>query len=300
MSLASKRIKKLYNESLKIPFDSSSKFIIMSDLHRGQGGNNDNFVKNRNIFLGAMEYYLNSGFTYIELGDGDELWENRKMENIIRENCDIFSLLSCFYRKNRFFMLSGNHDFVKIKGKFKEKYLNSYYNECMQRKSLLFPNLVVHEGLILKNKENKNEILLLHGHQGSILNDVLWPLARFLVRFLWKPLESIGVLSPSLAKGPTGKTEKTERTLSRISKEMRKMLICGHTHKMRFPKAKEGLYFNSGSGVSTGYITGIEIENLNISLVKWSVKIKKDRSLYVGREIIKGPEKISDYFEKSC
>ena len=33
-------------------------------------------------------------FTYIELGDGDELWENRSMKQIIEAHGDVFSLLS--------------------------------------------------------------------------------------------------------------------------------------------------------------------------------------------------------------
>ena len=51
----------------------------MSDCHRGQGTEGDNFLKNQNLFLGALEYYNHRGFIYIELGDGDELCENRKI-----------------------------------------------------------------------------------------------------------------------------------------------------------------------------------------------------------------------------
>lgn len=299
MSIASKKLNKAYRKSKRIKYDSSSKIIIMSDLHRGQGGNNDNFLQNQNIFCAAMEYYFDSGFTYIELGDGDELWENRKMDRIIRANCDVFALISRFYKKNRFYMVYGNHDIVKKKKSFQEKYLDEFYNECEQKRSVLFPNMEIYEGVILENNKNKNEIFLVHGHQGSLLNDVYWRFARFLVRYVWQPLESIGMLSPSGAKGPISEVEKIDRHLSAFARREMKMLICGHTHRPKFPKPGKGMYFNDGGCVHPRYITGIEIENDEISLVKWSVMIKKDRTLYVGREILKGPEKISDYFEKS-
>ncbi|MCL2343400.1 MAG: hypothetical protein FWC62_05845 [Firmicutes bacterium] len=37
----------------RIPFDASSKFILMSDCHRGQGDNADSFLRNQSLFFGA-------------------------------------------------------------------------------------------------------------------------------------------------------------------------------------------------------------------------------------------------------
>ena len=42
-------------------------------------------------------------------------------------------------------------------------------------------------------------------------------------------------------------------------------------------------------------LKSVEIENNKITLVKWTVLTKRDRSMYVGREILEGPEEISDY-----
>ena len=54
----------------------------MSDMHRGDGTGSDDFAHNSLIFKCALDYYLDNGFTYIELGDGEELWENKGFDQI--------------------------------------------------------------------------------------------------------------------------------------------------------------------------------------------------------------------------
>ena len=144
--LVNSRLLEAYKNSEVISFDSNSKFIIMSDCHRGQGNNGDNFLYNQKIFFSALEYYYNSGFTYIELGDGDELWENRKIEPIINAHSDVFWLMSKLYNENRFYMLYGNHDIVKRNEGYMNKNCNDYYYDGARYHVPLFPNIKVHEG----------------------------------------------------------------------------------------------------------------------------------------------------------
>ena len=68
-----KRLSEVFESSEEIFFDDSSKFIFMSDCHRGDGSWADSFRKNRNNYYAALTYYYNNNYTYIELGDGDEL-----------------------------------------------------------------------------------------------------------------------------------------------------------------------------------------------------------------------------------
>jgi UDP-2,3-diacylglucosamine pyrophosphatase LpxH len=49
----------------------------------------------------------------------------------------------------------------------------------------------------------------------------------------------------------------------------KQIVICGHTHTPKFARAGALPYFNTGSGVFDGYITGLEIWNGRIALVKW-------------------------------
>ena len=62
-----KRLSQVLSDSPRITFDDYSRFIIMSDCHRGDGGFSDNFSNNQNIFFAALQYYYERDFTYIEL-----------------------------------------------------------------------------------------------------------------------------------------------------------------------------------------------------------------------------------------
>lgn len=96
MPAVDKKLNRILSTADSIPFNAQSKIIIMSDCHRGQGNNGDNFLPNQLLFFGALEYYYDNGFTYIELGDGDELWENRKIKPIIEAHSDAYWMMSQF------------------------------------------------------------------------------------------------------------------------------------------------------------------------------------------------------------
>lgn len=294
--ITNKRLKKVYQSAPILSYDSNSRFIIMSDCHRGQGNAGDNFLPNQTLFYGALEYYLQNGFTYIELGDGDELWENRKMKSIVEVHSDAFWMLSNFYKENRLYMLYGNHDVIKKRKGYMFKHCGHYYCENTKKELPLLENIHVLEGLVLESKEWNDRIFLVHGHQGDFLNDTIWPVARFLVRYVWRRLELVGFLDPTGAGRPYKKKEKIEKRIASFSKEINQIIIAGHTHRPVFPMPGEGLYFNDGSCVHPRCITGIEIEENKISLIKWSVCIKEDRTLFVGREVLEGPVPISNYF----
>ena len=74
-----KRLDQAFENAPILELSESSKLILISDCHRGRGTSNDNFLKNQNLYFAALRYYYREGFTYIELGDGDELWENRSL-----------------------------------------------------------------------------------------------------------------------------------------------------------------------------------------------------------------------------
>lgn len=76
------RLQKAFEGALRLPLNNCSKYVIISDCHRGIGNANDNYMKNQTLHHAALSHYYRYGFTYIELGDGDELWENRSMKHI--------------------------------------------------------------------------------------------------------------------------------------------------------------------------------------------------------------------------
>lgn len=297
MASVKTRLEEAYQKAHVLPYDINSKFVLMSDCHRGQGNAADNFLPNQTLFFGALEYYYQNGYTYIELGDGDELWENRKISTIIDVHSDAFWMMSNFYKENRFFMLHGNHDVVKSRSSFPKSYCETYYSECSQCHVPLFPGIEILESLILEDSATRERIFLVHGHQGDLLNDTLWPLARFLVRYVWRGLELLGFLDPTGAGRPRKQKEKIEKKLASYAQSTGQILIAGHTHRPVFAQPGKSLYFNDGSCVHPRCITGIEITNGCISLIKWAVRTKLDRSLYVGREVLEGPVRISDYYQ---
>ncbi len=293
----SSRLSKVYANSKIFSFDDNSRIIIMSDVHRGNGSWGDNFLNNQNLFFAALYYYYENGYSYIELGDGDELWENRRIDDIITAHSDAFWLMSLFYKNNRLIMLYGNHDIIKRDSRYVQSKCRSFYCDSVDARLELFPGIKILDGLILQYQGTDSSLFLTHGHQGDYLNDPLWRLSRFLVRYLWKPLELIGIKDPTSAAKNYHKKNKIEKRLIDWSQEQNKILICGHTHRPVFPKPNDALYFNDGSCVHPRCITGLEIRNGTICLVKWATMTKPDRTLYVNRVVLEGPVRLSEYFE---
>ncbi len=277
---------------MEIPFDDSSKIVLISDCHRGDGSWVDDFSHNQNIYYSAVKQYYDNGFTYIDLGDSDELWKNKKFSDISNIYTDTFRLLHDFYREGRYYMLFGNHDIVKKYPAFVRKNLQRYYNSHTDSYEPLFENVKVHEGLILKQKESQTKIFLVHGHQGDLLSDMLWRLGRFLTRYVWRRLEFFGHKDPTSAAKNYQERRKVERKILEWVSANQQIVIAGHTHRPTCPPEEAQPYFNVGSCVHPNCITCIEIVNSEITLVKWDIKTREDRTVYVDREPIAIPRKI--------
>lgn len=292
------RLSKVFQTSEQIPFDDSSKIVLMSDCHRGDGSWADDFSKNQNLCFAALSHYYREKFTYIELGDGDELWENNKLSTIIHIHKDVYALLTKFYKEGKLYIIFGNHDIVKQNKSFIKDSLYYFFNIREQKLYPMFENIKVHEGLVLKHRFSGDKIFLVHGHQVDFLNSQLWRLSRFLVKNLWRRLELFGFNDPtSAAKNYTIKKSVEKKLTDWVISE-NQMLIAGHTHKPVFPEVGGPLYFNDGSCVHPRCITAIEITNGHIILVKWQVKTKIDGTLYVAREVLAGPRKLEDIYKQ--
>lgn len=289
------KLDKIYSLSKRIPITKNSKIIIMSDCHRASGGKSDNFLQNKNLYEEALSYYEKNGFTYIELGDGDEMWEVKKYENIIKENFSTFKIIKKFHDKNKFIMIYGNHDLCKKNKQILNDTFYLYYNEFTGKKEELFQDLKVYESLILDY--NNHEIFLIHGHQVDFLNSNLWYLSRFLVRNVWKYAEKIGIKDPTSAAKNHRVTTSIEKKLKNWSIKNNKVLIAGHTHRPIYPKIGNGLYFNDGSCVHPDGITCLEIENGTITLVKWKYHMKDKAKTVIEREVLAGKEPIINFFK---
>ena len=290
------RLNKAYKNAKRISFDNNSKFILFSDCHRSDNSFADDFADNRNIYYHALKHYYNEGFQYCDLGDGDELWENISFQPILEAHKNVDKLMKQFHDEGRLHMIWGNHDMVYRDPKYVEKHLSTYFDPKIGEDVELFCNLTFHEAIKLENTETNQEIFLAHGHQGDWWNYIFWRWSRFLVRILWKPLNVMGIADPTSPAKNYKELIKVERRIKKWIVENNNILtIVGHTHRPRFPKPGDIAFFNDGSCVHPRCITGIEIENGSISLIKWQIATKDDGTLQIVRVLLEGPKKLIDF-----
>lgn len=289
------RLDRAYKSSPIIEFDDQSKYIIFGDVHRGDNSMSDEFAHNQNIYNFAMKQYFNQGYTYVEAGDGDELWEHSKFSLIRSAHSDIFCTLKDFHDDNRFILLYGNHNMNIKQPLYVGKFLDEFYDEYFDEKSNLFPGIEIHEGIVLKHKGTGQEFLVVHGHQGDLMNDQLWRISMFSLRYFWRFIHVIGFRNPSSPAKNRLKRHKIEVNFLKWILENKKHIICGHTHRPKFPKGTGPSYFNTGCCIHPRGITGIEIANGEIMLVGWRIEPNQEGDLRITKYGIRGPRKLTDF-----
>lgn len=290
------RLNRAYSQAKYIPFNNESKFILFSDCHRGDNSFADDFANNRNIYFHALKQYYDQGFQYCELGDGDELWENLSFESLLNAHKNVYLLLKQFHKDQRLHMIWGNHDMVYRDPDYVEKHLSTYFDPKIGEEVELFCDIDYSEAIVLKHMDTGQEIFLTHGHQADWWNYLFWRWSRFMVRVLWKPLNVMGIADPtSPAKNYKELIRIERRTKKWITDNNNLLTIVGHTHRPRFPEPGDIAYFNDGSCVHPRSITGIEIEQGEISLIKWHIETTDGGVLKIVRKLLEGPQKLIDY-----
>lgn len=91
-------------------FDSdTTRYIIFSDQHKGIKNGSDDFRMAEKNYINALDHYYKENYHLISLGDAEELWENsiwsvpgKNKENIEKEKS--------FLNAGRFYKVFGNHD----------------------------------------------------------------------------------------------------------------------------------------------------------------------------------------------
>ncbi|MDB5199711.1 MAG: hypothetical protein JWO92_1674 [Chitinophagaceae bacterium] len=268
---------------LEVDFEND-KFIIFSDHHKGNKDQGDDFANNEPNYLAALDYYLLNKFTYINLGDAEELWKYAPKE-VISKNMTALKSEAKFQQENKYHKTFGNHDLT-----WKNK-----LDVDIWFKNIFRLPLPVWEGILLKTMIGGKplSIFLTHGHQGDKMSDNN-AFSTWMVAHIWRPLQrylQLNVNTP--AKDYTLRDKHNIMMHEWSSRRENLLLITGHTHKPVFAsglysdhpnntineskiavastlsKVKPS-YFNSGCCCyNDGNITGIEIAEGKISLVKW-------------------------------
>lgn len=298
------------DKGLVIPFNLySGKFIIFSDQHKGARDGADDFATAEPNYLAALEYYNNNGFFFISLGDNEELWENT-LTQIKKYNVDTFEAEKKFIVRNAFAKIFGNHDLYWQNDPFAAMQLKSIYGTDVKIYEGIILQVRVNDSRLnifcthghqgdaqsdgnwfskffvariwaplqayLRINPNTpaydNEVKTLH-------NDIMykWSALRhnllLITGHTHQPVfESLTLLERLYRQMQVAKRDNDSKTMEELQKEIRKREKEFSAVSMDYLIMKPS-YFNSGCCCfSDGDITGLEIENGNIRLVKWKTE----------------------------
>lgn len=303
-------------KGLIIPFEQQAgKFIIFSDMHKGARNGADDFMQAEPNYLAALQYYNKNDFKFISLGDSEELWENIFYQ-VKKYNKATFEAEKKFLAQNNFVKIFGNHDLFWDNDPLAAWHLKHIYGENVKvYEAVLLPISIgdkmlnifcthghqgdkqsdgnwfskffvaniwaplqsllkinpntpaydaekktLHNDIMYEWSAAQKDLLLITGHTHQPVFQSLTHLEK-----LYKAFQ--------LAAKENDK-EKTVSLLNEIKKREKEFTAVSIDYMTMKPS-----YFNSGCCCfSDGDITGIEIADGCIRLIKWSA-IK-------GREIL--------------
>ena len=278
-SNSNKKTKRICTINFNMEADS---FIIFSDQHKGDKGWADDFKGCEQNYISALKYYREQNFSFINLGDSEELWKF-KPEVVLPNAKAALQAEAAFQTDKKYYRTFGNHDLL---------WKNKLDVELLLKDYLQMPQPVM-EGIVLRTNidQHQLDIFLTHGHQGDMMSDNN-ALSTWLVAHIWMPFQRylrINVNTPSNDFQLRNKHNKLMYDWSRLKKNL--LLITGHTHHPVFASGKysdhpsneivntdqqhavKPSYFNTGCCCfSDGDITGIEISGGKIALVKWKLE----------------------------
>jgi len=252
---AFQRLNQVFESATIVPFDNAARIVFFSDVHRGDNGPADAFARNKALFLAALTHYYREGYTYVEVGDGDELWKNHRFSDIQHAHACVFDLLHQFNRQKRLHLIVGNHDLPDMRARHVEK-----------------DGILTYEGLILRHTQTGQQVFVVHGHQADLTSDRLNGMGRFMIRHVWKRLQLLGWVATAGREDWKNKQGIIERRIIEWVEARRQITICGHTHRPASTRYGAAPYFNTGSCVYPGYITGLELQDGKLHLVKWTAQ----------------------------
>ena len=232
--LAFRRLSQVFGSSKEIPISNRSRIVFMSDCHRGDGSRADDFSPNKRLYLYAL---WNATTEQVTLTSRSETQTNCGKPQL-QENSqgaeDVFLLLRRFHVAKRLYVIWGNHDIAKRSKQYLSQNLYYRYDPHTRRRVRLLEGLESHEGLILRHRESNVRVFVVHGHQADFANDQLWPLACTLARYVWRPLEIIGIQDPISPAKNHKKRNRIESVLEKWSRDNHQIVIAGHTHRPTF------------------------------------------------------------------
>ena len=227
MSLHHKKhpqLERLLRKAKSVNLDNTSKILILSDLHMGNGGRRDEFRRNAQLVSTMLgNYYLPEKYSLVLNGDVEELFKF-PLDSIDNEWGDFYDLFLKFELNGFFWKTYGNHD-----------------AELMDEKEYRLASSMVES---LKFHYGNETILIFHGHQASVLLWETYPIVSrsvvFFLRYIAKPA---GIRNFSTAYNSRRRFA-IEKSIYEFSNQAKIVSIIGHTHRPLFESLSKVDFLN--------------------------------------------------------
>jgi UDP-2,3-diacylglucosamine pyrophosphatase LpxH len=295
--------------SLTLDLQAPHKFIIFSDQHKGGGDEADEFRGCKETYMAALRHYRQNGFSLILLGDVEELWE-QGFKKVERTYQDVLRLEGSFPPGRYYRLWGNHDDEWMIErnvrrnlarymptGAIYEAIRFELVNDADSVGTMLL--LHGHQGTFASDKIRgfsrlavrlyrhiqrltgigkttpAKDVCLRGKHDTEMYNwavqqEKLMLVAGHTHRPVWSSRTHLQKLQAELEELKAGPDTPEQRELIRakeqeVQERARKSKPCEDTEKT--PPS----YFNTGCcKFEDGDITGIEIEDGSIRLIKWS------------------------------
>ncbi len=281
--------------------------IIFSDQHKGARDNADDFKSAEQNYLTALQYYHDKKFQFISLGDCEELWKNTP-QKVMANNSKCFAAEKKFEEDNHYYRIFGNHD-LEWKYKLQQNiFLKPVFgNDVKVHEGLLFKTGYNNETYFIFLAHGHQGDLRSDGNPFSawVVANIWTPIQRYLQIKINTPATSFALTDKHnimmhdwsstqknliFISGHTHKPvfasldhidrltkelqqaqkSKDEKAITSINAELEKRK-AEYAGKEQVKTKAKPCYFNSGCCCfDDGDITGIEIADGFIRLIKWN------------------------------
>jgi UDP-2,3-diacylglucosamine pyrophosphatase LpxH len=236
------------------------RYIIFSDLHKGSRHPKiDVFQHNEQIYSEALRYYLDQDYRLILNGDIEEGWKDDFRQVFAAYEHTAYAMERAFAAEDRhYFRTYGNHDDDWANPRKVDRFLKP-----------MFGPINVYPAIILGSR-----IVIAHGHQGELHSDRNAWLSQRVVRYIWRPIQLLTGLQERYRPSENHAVyTPRDQHLSAWAQANHLLLIAGHTHRPMLNNDRAPLfsapYINDGCCVHDHAITGLELDQGEIRLVKW-------------------------------
>jgi UDP-2,3-diacylglucosamine pyrophosphatase LpxH len=195
------------------------RYVIMSDLHLGDGGRADDARDNEKTILTALRYYQSKRYSLVLLGDIEEFWQFALKEIVKQYHDTVYNAIKAF-GDERVYRVFGNHDLAWRS-----------LADPLRNNPGRFGSAT--EAIKMRDRHGNIRIFLVHGHQGDTAVYTHPWRSRFFVR-LYRMVEPYIKLDRHTSATQSQITNRYERIMYSWAKHAKIILICGHSHHAIF------------------------------------------------------------------